>query len=284
MELTQKQLKIISNPIRMKIMQLLFKKPLYAAQIASVLDMSEQKLHYHIKLLVSNNLIKVIEKKEIRGTIAKKYLPTIDTINYQFNIKGKSLNKPHLLNDFIIGNKLNSYIIVGSPDPHGPYKSRCRDGHFAINLALFLGKFCSSVDDKVKLDVQVTTEIKNENLIIIGGPKINLVADEINQYLPAKFTSQGLIGKSKYNDESIGLIAKIDNPFTDNKFQNEQKSILYLAGISSIGTKAAIIAATKYFSMLEKNYNKPPWYTIVEGFDLDGDGEIDSIEILESSD
>ena len=79
--------------------------------------------------------------------------------------------------------------MVGSPKPHGPFKTSARDGHYAAHLALFLGQFAKMPQEfAVKLDVDVKAgkEEKN-NLIFVGGPGTNLLTQEINDYLPIKF-------------------------------------------------------------------------------------------------
>ena len=40
-------------------------------------------------------------------------------------------------------NKFDGLIIVGSPNPHGIFKTSARDGHYAIQLAFFLGNVCN---------------------------------------------------------------------------------------------------------------------------------------------
>ena len=128
-------------------------------------------------------------------------------------------------------------IVVGSPDPHGPFKARARDGHYASYLTFFLGRFVELPEDfliKLDVDVKVEKEEKN-NLILLGGPGTNLFTEEINDYLPIRFnmmpTDQGfLLGglvsqktRSVYTSDTMGLIARIGNPW------NLQKKIIVCA-------------------------------------------------------
>ena len=174
--------------------------------------------------------------------------------------------------------KLNASIIVGSPDPHGPHKARARDGHYAIDLAIYLGKHCqSSRNFSTKLDVDIDW---NDNLIIIGGPVTNLATAKINTHLPIKFNqdkSWGFVSNiGIYTEETIGMICKIKNPFAEGKY------ILVLAGLRFIGTKAAIIGFTKFTKLVLNKFSSQEEFTsIVQGFDLDGDGKIDSVELIE---
>ena len=58
---------------------------------------------------------------------------------------GKKINSDlkEFLSAFILEGKFNAHFVVGSPDPHGPNKVRTRDGHYTIDLAMFLGKLCN---------------------------------------------------------------------------------------------------------------------------------------------
>ncbi|MEM2131015.1 MAG: helix-turn-helix domain-containing protein [Candidatus Woesearchaeota archaeon] len=281
-------IKLIDHPIRLKILKLLSKKPMYPAELAKELKMHEQKIYYHINQMLNSDLLDVVEKEEIRGTTAKKFSPKV--MNFAFTLSNTWENIKNLfeekdkeiinfLKPFIIEGNLNSYIVVGSPDPHGEHKARARDGHYAIDLALFLGSFCNVDEFSTRLDVDVDLK-QNKNFILVGGPVTNLVVNKINEYLPAKFSDQkpwGIISKLKtYTDESIGLISKIQNPFNKDYF------ILVIAGIRFIGTKAAVMAFTKNTKQVIYRYTgQKEFYSIVQGFDIDGDGKIDSIEVLE---
>ncbi|MBD3312494.1 hypothetical protein GF352_03520 [archaeon] len=120
----------------------------------------------------------------------------------------------------------------------------------------------------------------NENMILIGGPGTNLVTEKVNQYLPAKFNEDNYWKsiKSKnneYTDDTCGLIIKTLNPFNKDKF------ILLLAGLRVTGTKSCIIALMNQCSELLKGYDRGSLSRVVKGYDFDGDGKIDGVEILE---
>lgn len=280
------------SDVQKEILLLLSKKPLYPIEIAKRLNLHEQKVYYQVKKLYQAGLLEIHEKQEIRGTIAKRYKTKALTV---FTSLGGSFGDAHqlfsreidpkleqFLTPFIVDFEFQSHFIVGSPDPHGPHKARARDGHHAIDLSLFIGKYCYMPDSfSVKLDVDVKAEkMEADNLIIIGGPVTNLLTSHFNKHLPVRFTDTKpfslVVGKKRYIEESTGFICKLKNPY------NPSKSILVLAGISVIGTKAAILALTReYERVLDTYANQPSWACVVQGFDLDGDGKIDSIEILE---
>lgn len=283
---------VLHDPLRVQIMQLLDKKAMYAAEIAAQLKLHEQKVYYHINKLVAAEIIEVVERTEIRGTVSKKYKPT--SMHFGFSLKKDWKDASELFAEkkesvldrffspFISEGVFDGFVVVGSPDPHGPNKRRTRDGHYAIDLSLFLGKLCSVGESfSVLLDVDVKgLQKEGENLIVVGGPVTNLISAAVQEHLPVKFMKEehwGIVTKKgRYGEESMGLIARIPNPFAEGKW------ILFLAGVSSIGTKAAVLALTRHYNELFVRFSsQKKWYAVVNGFDLDGDGRIDSVEVLE---
>ena len=284
------ELKLIAHPIKLKILKLLTDKPLYAIEIAKELVMHEQNVYYHLNQLVRAGVLDVVEKKEIRGTTAKRYAPKSPNIGISLKSEFKELTqlyqkkKNPLLNkffdSFVYENELHAQIVIGSPDPHGPHKARARDGHYAIEIGLFLGQFISTLN-RFSTCLDVTIDLtKSKNLIVIGGPVTNLVASKINEHSLAKFNDKkpwGIITTiEKYTEESVGMISRFKNPW------NKEGWILWIAGVGNSGTKSAVLGIiTHYNAILESFKGQDVWFKIVQGFDLDGDGEIDSVEILE---
>ncbi len=286
-------IKIVDNQIRIEILRMLNGNAMYPAEIAKRLKIHEQIAYYHIKQLLNADLLKIVEKKEIRGTIAKKL--SSKTVNFAVALGGEWKGAESLLSTikdkkiesffggFIEGGEFDGKFVVGSPDQHGPYKARARDSHYAIELSLFLGQFGSvGKDQGVKLDVEVTFPAEDSNLVLVGGPATNLIVANINKMLPVRFNDSNpweLVSEKtgkKYSEETVGMISKIANPHFPNR------NIILFAGISSSGTNAAIIALTKHHNELLKGYiDQPVWGAVVQGFDLDGDGKVDSVEILE---
>jgi hypothetical protein len=55
-----------------------------------------------------------------------------------------------------------------------------------------------------------------------------------------------------------------------------------LAGNKAVGTKACVIALTNFWKKaLEKYKGVDTFAVVIVGFDLDGDGKVDSIEVRE---
>ncbi len=298
----QKIAKGVLNETRLKILEILSKKPMHALEVSRILGEHEQKIYYHIRQLENFGIIRIKEKSEKKGAVVKIYEVAIPSIVFDIpgheevfedvekmeRIKNNEREKvlsffyPHIKN-----NILNSYIVVGSPDPHGPFQVRARDGHFAGELAFFLGKFSEKVnEDIIKLDVSVKNEnlIEKENLILIGGVLTNNITLILNKDLPIRFNMENypfrkiisnFTGKV-YDEENVGFILKIPNP------KNRDKSIIIFAGNRYSGTKASIFAMCKKSKELLKDYSgEDVWGRVVKGLDMDGDGKIDEVEILE---
>jgi DNA-binding transcriptional ArsR family regulator len=295
--LDQPNLNVLNHDIRQQILHELAKQPMFAAELARKLNIHEQTIYYHLKQLITTGVIHQVSEEQIRGTIAKKYAP--DSLNFAYIMDDEwhniselhsetDTNLRRFLNPFLDENTLNADIVVGSPDPHGPYKSYARDGHYATDLALFLGGFCTMPDDfTVKIDVDVKAEKTHDNnMIIVGGPGTNILTQELNQFLPVKFdmheanegfACSGIIGKNqKSTGEHMGIICRTTNPY------NPDNWILVLAGYRCIGSKTAVLGLTRYHDdVLKKFDDQTSFGAIVDGYDLNGDGKLDSVELVE---
>ncbi len=288
-----REMRILSNRIAWKIMKSLSKEPKYPAQIAKELKIYEQSVYYYIRKLISIGAIEIADVKIIKGGTARFYTTTINAFGLELEggetgyrtTDTTDYNTSSFFNGFFsANNNFEGLIVVGAPDPHGPYKSSSRDGHYGVHLAFYLGGlFKMSNNFIVKLDVDAKAEknIDENNLIIIGGPGTNIVTAEFNKYLPIKFNEKnfwsGLVDNNGkiYNLDNQGLIAKIKNPY------NNEKNILVLAGVRSIGTKAAVIALTNHNDKILKSFNgEDEWALVVQGFDMNSDGKIDYVDIV----
>lgn len=289
------QLRIISNPTAWKIMQLLSSRSMYTAQVAKELGIYEQSAYYYTRKLNAIGALDDVGTALIRGGTAKLFRSTcpsfgieMDWGERQSDITIDHDNKNHYIkdffNEFINKDSFDGLIVVGAPDPHGPYRSSARDGHYAVQLAFFLGTLTNIPREfVVKLDADAKAErvLDDRNIISIGGPGTNIVTAEFNKYLPIKFNESnfwaGLIRDSNeiYNSDSQGLIAKIKNPYTG------RGSIIIVAGVRSIGTKSAVIALTNFSEQILKSYqSEKDWALVVQGFDMNSDGKIDHVDVI----
>jgi predicted transcriptional regulator len=290
-------IKILSNNIAWKIIELLSSKDMYPAQVAKELNLYDQTVYYYIRKLARIGAIEQVGTRLIRGGTARLYSASSPSFGLELEGKAEKLqssnyikvemrkNIPYILKEFYENNSFSGLIVVGAPDPHGPYKSSSRDGHYAVHLSFYLGTLSESSTSGfiVKLDVDAKAEkdIDNRNLILIGGPGTNIVTSEFNRYLQIKFNEDnywsGLTDQSGriFNMDNHGLIAKINNPY------NKDKKILILAGVRSIGTKAAVIALTNYGSKIYDNSSTDNHLAlVVQGFDMNADGKIDHVDIV----
>jgi DNA-binding transcriptional ArsR family regulator len=293
-------LKMMLGSLSWKILTILSQKEMYPLEIAKQLGMHEQKVYYHIRKLAKAGAITVSREENKKGATAKYYKTASTAFGIEFADGYKPIQNMCMLGisdqlqeffkEFIHEGVFDGKIVVGSPLAHGPFKTSARDGHYAAHLALFLGQFAKmSTEFAVKLDVDVKAEKEEKNnLILVGGPGTNLLTQEINEYLPIKFNMQSsqqgfLLGGlssqktgQNYTSDVTGLVAKIVNPWDNSK------RIIILAGNKAVGTKACVIALTNFWKKtLEKYKGEDTFAVVIVGFDLDGDGKVDSIEVRE---
>ncbi|MEM0489544.1 MAG: ArsR family transcriptional regulator [Candidatus Bathyarchaeia archaeon] len=295
-----RELRTILSPLCWQIIFLLSEREMYPLEIARTLNINEQRIYYHIRKLLKAGVIIPIRQEERKGAIARYYKTVFTAFGVDLPIGYRSCSFQQFagyekvkifFREFILEDgSFNGHIVVGCPMPHGPFKTTARDGHYASHLTFFLGQFIKMPKFfSVKLDVDVKAEKEEKNnLILVGGPGTNLLTQEVNECLPVKFNMHpsnqgflfgGLISQvtSKvYNADSIGLIAKIINPWDKNK------RIIVLAGNKAVGTKACVLAITNFWEKTLQDYNgEDQFVKVIQGFDLDGDGKVDSIDILE---
>jgi DNA-binding transcriptional ArsR family regulator len=295
------KLKMILANLSWKILAMLSEKEMYPLEIARQLGVHEQKVYYHVRKLAKAGAIIVKKEEKKKGATAKYYKTVSPAFGIEFPQGYKTIQKLSLLSmdkqlqrffkEFINRNgALEGKIVVGSPTPHGPFKTSARDGHYAAHLTLFMGQFAKMpADFAIKLDVDVKAEKEEKNnLLLVGGPGTNLLTQEINGHLPVKFNMQssdqgfllgGLLSQKTsrvYTADAAGLIAKIVNPW------DTTKRIVILAGNKAVGTKACVLALTNFWKKtLQEYHDADTFATVIQGFDLDGDGKVDSIEVME---
>ncbi len=295
------RLRAVLSRLSWRILQVLGEKEMYPMEVAKKLKVHEQKVYYHMRKLVSTGAVRVVREEKKKGAVAKYFKTSFPAFGVELPFgyrKFKNVSIPgvgervrRFLSPFLKEyNTLDGKIVVGSPDPHGPFKARARDGHYASFLTLFLGQLVDLPEDFViKLDVDMKAEKEEDNnLILVGGPGTNLITQEINEFLPVRFNMVpskhgfflgGLVSqktKNLYTADTIGVVARITNPW------NPKKRIIVLAGNKAVGTKACVLALTKYWKETLKNYSDEGEFAVViQGFDLDGDGKVDSVEVLE---
>ena len=294
------KLRMILGGLSWEILTMLNKKEMYPLEIARQLGVHEQNVYYHIRKLAKAGAITVKKEEKMKGATAKYYKTVSPAFGIELPKGYQTVQRISLLSmdekiqkffQNFVDEKgiLEGKIVVGSPTPHGPFKTSARDGHYAAYLTLFIGQFAKMPRDfAIKLDVDVKAEKEEKNnLILVGGPGTNLLTQEINEYLPIRFNMEssdhgfflgGLSSKKTsriYTADAVGLIAKIVNPWDKNH------RIVVLAGNKAVGTKACVIALTHFWKKTLQEYHEDTFATVIQGFDLDGDGKVDSIEVME---
>jgi DNA-binding transcriptional ArsR family regulator len=293
------KLKAVLNKLSWKILQLLSEKEMYPMEVAKKLGIHEQKVYYHIRKLAKAGAIKVVREEEKKGAVAKYYKASFPALGIELPFGYHKISRPpaanidnkmqQFLGSFVKDGVFDGKIVVGSPDPHGPFKARARDGHYAAYLTFFLGQFVDLPEDfPIKLDVDVKAEKEEDNnLILVGGPGTNLITQEFNEFLPIHFNMipsehgfllGGLVSEKTrkvYTADNMGVIARIPNPW------NKNRSVIVLAGNKAVGTKACVLALTNFGKKTLNNFGDDSFAVVIQGFDLDGDGKVDSIEVLE---
>lgn len=293
------KLKLILNELSWEILHMLGEKAMYPMEIARRLGIHEQKVYYHIRKLARAKAITRVKEEERKGAMAKFYSASFPAFGVELPFGGRRSHAPSIftskrvmqfLHPILDDGAFEGKIVVGSPDPHGPFKTSARDGHYAAYLTFYLGQYSKLPDDFIiKLDVDVKAEKEEKNnLILVGGPGTNLLTQEINKYLPINFNMTpsehgfifgGLVSEKTgniYTADTMGLVAKIVNPW-----DKEKKTIVF-AGNKAVGTKACVLAFVRCWKKLLKNYQgEDNFATVIQGFDLDGDGKVDSIDVLE---
>ncbi len=294
-------LKMILYKLSWKILTMLAQEAMYPLEIARKLGVHEQKVYYHIRKLERSGAITIEREEKKKGATAKYYKTVSQAFGIEFPQGYKPMQRPSLLGtsqqihdffkEFINANgAFEGKIVVGSPTPHGPFKTSARDGHYAAHLTFFLGQFAKMPEEfAIKLDVDIKAE-KDEknNLILVGGPGTNLLTQELNEYLPIQFNMQssnqgflfgGLVSqktKHVYTADVAGLVAKIPNPW------DSTKHVIVFAGNKAVGTKACVLALTNFWKKTLQRYRgEETFAAVIQGFDLDGDGKVDAIEVAE---
>ncbi|MFC2175043.1 S-layer protein [archaeon] len=269
---SQQELKLLLEPTRWKILRLLAEGPDYASSVARRLGLNEQLVHYHFNQLKKSGVISVVRTEERRGALTRFFGVKDNAFAVLLREKWAEAPVPDIVKGFYKNGEFDAKIVVGSPDPHGPFQARARDGFYAADLALYLGSLSSSAKPSVRLDTEVRDDELKGNVILVGGPIVNLITARINESLPVHIVSgerHSVYSKKtgKHYYENSGMVLRTENPWGKGE-------LLVVAGKSIAGTKAAILSIVQSAELLTG-------INVVKGVDLDGDGVVDSAEILE---
>jgi DNA-binding transcriptional ArsR family regulator len=281
-----------SGKVGQRLLGLLASGPKYPAEMARALNVHHQTVYYHVGRLEKAGLISRVRSEQIRGGAASLFALASDGYAVEFPVKGeqmptlKSSGRSKALGrffkEFINEGEFNGWIVVGSPLQHGEAGTQARDGHYAIQLGFALGQFVTLPSKfPVKLDVDLRAEkLLASNLVIVGGPRTNVVAEELNPHLKVRFSQGGFwssivdeAGRS-YGSELDCIVEKVRNPW------DSTKTCIIAAGLTGAGTKAAIIGVCNFAEEVFQRYRSGDFAALLRGEDKDGDGKVDSVELL----
>ena len=74
-------LRVLSDPLRMRILSLLDDRPRTVKEIAKILNLPATRLYYHFNLLEKHDLIRVVHTRVVSGIIEKHYQVTAREFN-----------------------------------------------------------------------------------------------------------------------------------------------------------------------------------------------------------
>ena len=281
-----------SGKVGQKILTALAAGPKYPAEIARALDVHHQTVYYHIGRLEKAGLISKVSSESIRGGEANLYALSSDGYAVEFPVRGehvptlqstdRSKALGRFFKEFVTRGEFDGWIVVGSPVEHGSGGTQARDGHYAVQLGFALGQFVALPSKfPIKLDVDLRAErLTGSNLVVVGGPRTNVVAEELNPHLPIRFRQGGFWGSivdgngKAYTSELDCIVAKVRNPW------DSERTCVIAAGLTGAGTKAAIIGICNYAEELFKGYRSGDFAALLRGTDKDGDGKVDSVDVL----
>lgn len=281
-----------SGRVGQKILALLVDGPKYPAEMARALQAHHQTVYYHIGRLEKAGLIAKVRSESIRGGEANLFALSADGYAVEFPVKGESLPTlqsssrsralGRFFKEFLHDGEFDGWVVVGSPLQHGGGGTQARDGHYAIQLGFALGQFVNLPSIfPIKLDVDVRAErLLGSNLVVVGGPRTNVVTEDLNPHLPIRFKQGGFWGSivddqgNSHTSEMDCIVAKVRNPW------NPAMTCIVAAGLTGAGTKAAIIGICNFADLIFEKYRGGDYTSLLRGIDRDGDGKVDSVQVL----
>lgn len=278
-------IKALAHPLRLELLRALAKGPQYPLELAKALKVNEQLVYYHMSHLKRAGLVREVGIDRRRGALAVKYELVAEGFAVVFREReagGHLTALPQLIAELFKEGK-PVYMVLSSPEPHGPFRSRGRDLHLAAHIAYFIGAaYGSKARLSIVLDTDHDVDFTDANLLLLGGPAVNMVTASVNDKLPIRFElSRGnlivsTLSRREYGDENCAVVELTENPLGAGR-------LLLIAGLHLSGTKAAVSALFKRGAELSKpnSFDRKTIAHVVEGIDADGDGEPDDAVILE---
>ena len=87
-----KDIRVLSNPLAWRIMELLSHRPMYPAEIAKNLQVYEQSVYYYVRKLLSNGAIEEVTTNLVKGGTARLYRSSCPSFGIEMNWGEKQLD------------------------------------------------------------------------------------------------------------------------------------------------------------------------------------------------
>lgn len=160
---------IIMNPIRMRIIQFLskVKKTTTNELCKNISDIPRTTIYRHIKILIDNNIVKVISEQKIRGSSERTIALNIQEITKHNTVENGAQNAfGFLMNNY---GKFEKYFNSSNPNPS-------KDKIFLNNTILMMSdkefnQFLESLRELIlRFDFESSVERKPRDISIISAP------------------------------------------------------------------------------------------------------------------
>jgi len=125
-----KLLKVISDPTRKKIIDVLYDKPLTASEIADKISYPKDKIYYHIKKLQTNGILIIAESEKVKGITQNKFINAAKKFDIASSLNVEETPRPSKseekeeadkqeIDDAIEDDSENTEIENDTPTPEG---------------------------------------------------------------------------------------------------------------------------------------------------------------------
>ena len=125
-----KLLKVISDPTRKKIIDVLYDKPLTASEIADIISYPKDKIYYHIKKLQTNGILIIAESEKVKGITQNKFINAAKKFDIASSLNVEETPRPSKseekeeadkqeIDDAIEDDSENTEIENDTPTPEG---------------------------------------------------------------------------------------------------------------------------------------------------------------------
>ncbi len=134
-------LKVMTDPLRLQIMEIMMEQPVTVKQLAARLEMEPTKLYYHVNLLEKHGLIVIVKTQVVSGIIEKHYQAAAGSFHVDRNLLSPESGEDSALAiiDTILGpvpgeirDGLRKGMISLSEDAQARHKLKLRRAKFTL--------------------------------------------------------------------------------------------------------------------------------------------------------